>query len=564
MKAVSLWGRLGFGLALLLLLHPLRTARAEGTEAPISSESLQISGEPLSEARLRERWVGETLEVQMRSLAAELIDQGYLEARFEISRSSQDPQLLVEPGPVASQLRLASRVRGANSTEVDSLSALLARPETSRQYARNRLESLLANWVRDWAEVGFPFAVASVDSVRISEGVVEAGLSLEVGKRRVWGEVDFPGLTSTRPQFLRKLLRLRPGNGFAQSSLERAQLRLERSGLFSSVGDPLLESLEDHRLRVYFPVEENQHNRIEGAVGYSGESESVSGWVTLELGNLFGTGRSLDLRWERLREDRTLLDLAYREPLLWGLPIAARLEVQQEVRDSTYTLDRTEAALEMELGGDFVGEFGGEFRRSVLGTEPNSELVRRTSSLVGLRWDSERPTRFLGSRVGGKLLAGRSRIRPAEGERRSERVDRIELEILRWFAPSPAWRVRTRTQAAGLSGSRSRQLPLSEALWVGGSATLRGFPERAFATRRFAVIRIEAGPLLSAEPGRVYVFLDGGWFRDLLDGDDRRELGWGIGIANEGQGRSLIVDFGVPGGSSLSNGRLHLRLATRF
>jgi len=72
-------------------------------------------------------------------------------------------------------------------------------------------------------------------------------------------------------------------------------------------------------------VEEARHNRIEGAIGYSGVRQSLSGFIDLELGNLFGGGRRLAARWERIREDQSRLGLEWREPLLGPLPVGAQV-----------------------------------------------------------------------------------------------------------------------------------------------------------------------------------------------------------------------------------------------
>jgi hypothetical protein len=106
-------------------------------------------------------------------------------------------------------------------------------------------------------------------------------------------------------------------------------------------------------------------NRAEGALGYDGSQQSLSGFARVEIGNLFGTGRKVGATWERFRRDRSKLDLAYREPYILGLPLAAEGALSQEIEDSTWTRDDIRIAAEGEFGGGLSARLGLAAHRTV-------------------------------------------------------------------------------------------------------------------------------------------------------------------------------------------------------
>jgi outer membrane protein assembly factor BamA len=347
---------------------------------------------------------------------------------------------------------------------------------------------------------------------------------------------------------------------FCGSDWRTARRRLEQVGLFASAGEPRVELRPAGGVRVVLPVEETKHNRVEGAVGYSGRTRAVTGLVDLQLGNFLGTGRRFAVRWERQQKDQSRLRLEARDPLLRPLPVGARLSLEQEVRDSTYTTAVLELLGEASLARDFTALAGAEWRRSVLGHEP-AERHRRVSSVFGGRWDTRRPGAWSGGRLETTYRSGRTRVRPAGGgPEASLRLDRAEVLTER-FVGQGAFVVRMGLVAAAVSQADS--LPPSEALRFGGTANLRGFADESFAARRYATGQLELGP--AWPEARAYVFLDAAAWRPPGRAErDRDTLGFGIGLAQESAGRRVVIDVGVPRGGNIADGRVHAQVERRF
>jgi len=493
-------------------------------------------------------------------LGARLVAQGRYEGRLELWPDSLGgARLLARDGPMARWASLA--VRHAPADTAAPVRPRLDFARAGEPFDPRKLEQALESWLEESLDRGHPFAAARVESIAVAHGEVAAGIAFDAGPFHRVTEVAFPGLRSTRPSFLRRWIGFRPGRPYRESAWRDARIRLERTGLFTATEEPRIEPLPGGGARVHLPVEEARHNRIEGAIGYSGVRQSLSGFIDLELGNLFGGGRRLAARWERIREDQSRLGLEWREPLLGPLPVGAQVRLDQEDQDSTFSRLVLEGSLESFLGRDLAAYAGVEYHRSLLGVEP-AERVRRVSSLFGGRWDGIRPGAWRGHRLEATIRSGRSEIRPpGGGPSRRVRVERGGVSAERYQPLRGP--VLLRARVAGEALGREDPLPLSEALRFGGATTVRGWPEEGFLARRYLAGQIEVGPAFAG--GRAYAFLDAAWWRTfLIPARDRDLLGYGLGLATENARRRVALDLAVPRGAGLGDGRLHIRLESRF
>ena len=552
---------------------PPRSESPTGPATPVTAAGLDsirwtgvtrlAGGRVLSQREVRRRLpdAGEhgrvalsELDAKLAALGAVLLAAGRLEAELELVVGPDGSGVLfARDGAPA----IWDSLRLVQPGDSGVPSARL--PGRGDPFRAERLERVLEKWVEAATEAGFPFAVARVESLRVAEGEVTAGIRLDPGPLCRVAGVSFPGRSATKERFLRRAARLRDGDPFRESHLERARRGLERSGLFSRVGAPEVVSIGAASVRIDLPVEEARHNRIEGAVGYSGRSDTFSGYIDLLLGNLFGSGRRLEARWDRPIESQGRLRLEWWEPYLGPLPAGLRASLEQEDRDSTYARLVLEGRLEAAVG-DGISVFGGaEYHRSILGLEP-AERVRRLSSVAGGRWDSVRPGAWRGESFETSVHSGRSRVRRPDGETISYRLDRVQIVMLRYQPAGERW--------VGLLGAkgellgREEGLPVSDGLRFGGGGSVRGLAEESLLAQRYVSAQGEFGPAFSGN--RAYLFLDAAWFRDFRTSRPGDRLGFGMGVGSESSGRRLRLDLGLPRGGSPGDLRLHLRLENRF
>jgi hypothetical protein len=493
------------------------------------------------------------VEDDLAGLGAVLLEAGRFESRLTLTVDSVGNGVLtVEDGPAARWDSLEASAAGPAPFPL--------RPARGASFDAGRFDRALHSWVDAATERGHPFASARIESLAVNGGRVRAGVRLDTGPYCRVEEVSFPGRTATRESFLRRWVGFHTGMPYRESDWKTARRRLEQVGLFASAGEPRVELRAAGGVRVVLPVEETKHNRLEGAVGYSGRTRAVTGLVDLQLGDLLGTGRRFAVRWERLQVEQSRLRLEAGDPQLGPLPMGVRLSLEQEVRDSTYTTAVFELLGEVSVKRDFTALAGVEWRRSVLGREP-AERDRRLSSVFGGRWNTERPGTWSGGRLETTYRSGHTQVRPAGGGPESSlRLDRAETLAERFWSFGGLV-VRAALSAAAVS--RADSLPPSEALRFGGAATLRGFADESFAARRYAAGQLELGP--AWPEARAYLFLDAAAWRppERAQGD-HDALGFGIGLAQESAGRRVVIDLAIPRGGSVADGRLHARVERRF
>src|SRR5690606_11744051 len=138
-----------------------REVVVEGTSRIAPREvSRLIQSAPEADAR--------TMERLLAGLGRKLEEAGLLEARIELDATSDPVRLVVTEGPFAHWDSIAVSVRGG----VDAV----APPRVGGEFSEERFDRALARWVEEWADAGYPFAIATVESIRVESGAVRAGV----------------------------------------------------------------------------------------------------------------------------------------------------------------------------------------------------------------------------------------------------------------------------------------------------------------------------------------------------------------------------------------------------
>jgi hypothetical protein len=422
--------------------------------------------------------------------------------------------------------------------------------------AREEIESLL----EDVRETGRPFASIQITDVSDSAGGLTVRAHLLEGARILLASAEYEGRGITRASYLDRVTDLRRGEPIRPDRAERAVDQIERTGLFASVEGPWIRVLQENQASLVYRMRPIAQNRAEGAVGYDGTSRNLSGFLHVDLGNLFGTGRRLGASWDHYRRDRSALSLTYREPFLGPLPIAADLALSQRLEDTTWTADLARIGLDGDLGGGLRLRLAVAGNRTIERGESVSR-IRRTDTILGLSVDRRRDLGTRGSMV--ELEVARGAVR------RAPRLDTGEGTLVRLLARGEhnllfgrRGQLRLGVAEGILDGPDS--LPRADALPVGGGTSLRGYPEDFFLARRYVTVSFEAGVRILPEGNRVYAFTDAAWLRPWNGKSAQRPSGYGLGLRIRGAGGWVRLDYGVPAGEGPLGGRIHFRLETRF
>ncbi len=166
-------------------------------------------------------------------------------------------------------------------------------------------------------DAGYPDVQVSSEH-ECAEALCSAELDVDAGRRVEVGRVVIAGLARTRPEVVRAVAGIEPGETFAPTEQLEAQRRLLGLGIFERVSvRPVPGQRGGERRGVLLDLEEGPSRALGFGLGYDTE-EQVRVSVTWSELNLFGTGRSLAFEG-RISSRERRAQISFREPARLGI-----------------------------------------------------------------------------------------------------------------------------------------------------------------------------------------------------------------------------------------------------
>lgn len=440
-----------------------------------------------------------------------------------------------------------------------------------------------------YSKRGFPFTNVSSENIHVDtndHSKLIVHLTIDEGAKVYLDEVRVEGNSTTTANVVVRETGVQHGELFGQDKVEKIRRKIERMQLFSSVSEPQLyiisqSSGDSLRGGLMISVREGNTNTFDGIVGYVPSAiPNIDGYFTgnvfVAMRNLFGTGRKALIKWQRETATTQELELQYREPWLFGIPLTIGGTFFQRKQDSSYVKTKIEFRVEFTISEELILS-GNITSESVY---PSSELQQFSVF--------ESNTLFFGGEV---LYDTRENLRnPTSGVRYSTSVQQGTKEItgpqkFLTIGTEKIFSVQKYTLDAevfistfsrqvimiGVHGKQisSSQLELSDLFQFGGTTTLRGYRENQFFASQIAYINSEYR-FLTGRASSLFGFVDGGYFArpaDALKGITRQEkslYGFGIGARIETGLGILNVNYALGEGDSFSNGKIHVGIMNEF
>jgi outer membrane protein assembly factor BamA len=453
----------------------------------------------------------------------------------------------------------------------DSLAFIEALDLEGRPVAEAPLGPAIHRGLDALAERGHPFAEARPGGFGLEDGRLVGRIHLDPGVKAHLEGLELPGAEVTSISTALRLAGVTRGEVYTGDADRRVHDRLARSGLFTSVGEPVLEpGLAPDAVRLKVPVTEPPYTRFSGILGVSGRNSRLTGLVDLDLANIGGTARHAAGRWENRGNGLTRYNLSYHEPWLPLIPVGVEGNLAHDVNEGVYSHTTWEVNGVLQWAGMWTFRLGRGGSRAVeAGTAAGDvtegftlagiELDRRNSVLV--------PT--AGYRLGLTSRRGTKRFTPA-GDSLQVRVDRT-----RWNAEGEGYRRFGRRWMAALTANfhyletPEDSLPRYDLFAVGGAASLRGYREEQFLTPGVVILQAEWRWLQDDRGSALYLFDDVAFIsprtgRSLRDTFHTFLMGTGVGVRQASRLGILGVEYGVAKGENPLDGRIHFRVDAVF
>jgi outer membrane protein insertion porin family len=428
----------------------------------------------------------DVLEEDLRAIRNLYFDQGYIgvqiaEPRIRLSALAETAEILIEidEGPRFT-VESVEFPPDLGFAEADLRSwAGLAAGDLYSPAALLRAESGLRAGID---RQGYPQASVRA-SVEVGEDRVRVGFRVDRGEKMRVGEIVISGNRQTLDRVMRREMELAPGDLLSRERLLRAQHRLYRLGVFSSVnvaheamddGDPGLQ-------RVRVEVREAKPLGMSVGIGYDTE-RGPQGSFSTSHDNLFGHVRTLGIQLF-LSDTLRRAQIVAREPRLFGYKLPALVDYSTEHRvEAGYTLDRDSVAFRVDrrLSPTWKGYLRYNFQKQDLSdvsdpTAPEDEKLENlklgdvgVALVQDLRDDPLMTTRGTYFLVGGnwfsKVLFSDSNF--IKGNAFGNAT--LTFGNRATFATS----VRI---SLGSPYGETAEIPISERFFAGGQSTIRGF-----------------------------------------------------------------------------------------
>ena len=472
-------------------------------------------------------WPADSLWQAAKYAVQHLQNQGFLYARVDSHQvEEQGTALYVTRGERATVAEV--RIQGASFFDVeDLLGAITTKPGSLWDGAV--LDADAQTLVQVYSDQGYPFVrVRIADLDVLSPEPLRVAVQFEVteGAPASAARVDLVGARRTGGQYVQRLSGLRSGRPIRRAELDRIRDRLADSGVFRSVGAPVLAVDADSIVVVQVSVEESPPGAFDLALGYernrSGRGALV-GTGSLELRNIFGGGRILSMLLTRAPGQTSKIDVVAHDPFIGGLPVSLGAQFNGLQQDSTY--GKRAYALELghrlerrlQVSGTVTREVTrpGQTGLAIVGGVQRIPVSTALFAGLGMRVSTidnrVNPRRgvFVATTVESGRKDRQTRVVRADTTHVKTRVQQARLTVqARAFVPTAS------RQVLVLGGEtrllRSRVLDESDLFRFGGANTLRGYDEERFRAPFVARALAEYRYLVDAS-SHALVFFDLGY-----------------------------------------------------
>ncbi len=527
--------------AYLLNFYPCRTCTDDRTAEILNSLKFKNS---FSDSVQRLKEITKTLNV--------LYGSGYLTAAVTGSeRISNTLNVYLKTGM---KFKWVSLSRGNVDEGILSLTGIRERFFDDRDFRPDEV-ALIMKKLLSWCEDnGYPFAVCSLDNVKIEENRISASLYLDIGSKIVIDSILIKGNSKLSHTYLQSYLSIHKGSLYHESDLSRISTRIRELPMVSELR-PFEVAFHDTAATLYLYLKNQKASKLDGIIGVLPDNHetgkvNVTGDVSIRLLSAFGYGELIDFNW-KLPESKTQdLKAHFNYPFLFQTPFGIDLGLNIYKKDSTYIQLSRIAGIQYSLhGGNYLQAFYEIKKSTLLNTtlyESVTELppfadIRSQHYGISLRMSKldYRLNPRRGYSVELTTSAGSKKITP------NSKLKLVDYSVLKlkstlylasitadiYFPAGKRLVNNTGVITGYLSGEESFQ---NELYRIGGLRTLRGFDEESILASQYLILKNEWRYLLE-ENSYLLLFVNAAWYERKQHNYYVRDtpFGFGAGITFE-------------------------------
>jgi len=538
----------------VLQFHAVDTVLAKGLKTQFASKALALQ--------------------YVAQLPAQLLGKGYLAASVDsVAADSSMAQVWLYQGPQYrwQELRMDSvatywwQHAGGNSQQATAWSP----------------DSIQRKLVAHLADVGYPFAYASWDSVQLQQQWISGLLHLHTGPLYKIDSIQQTGKPRLRPNYLYKYLNMQPGMPYSQQTIDATDARLNEL-LFAQPAQPSQLQMLGTGSVLQVQLQPRRSNVINVLLGVMPQSVQtpdskamITGDVQILLRNAFAGGETLGINWQQLQYKSPRINLQYEQPFVWA---KAGVETKFDLlkKDTQFLNLQFRLGIPYQIDRYQTGKVFYLLQQNTVGFA-DTNRIKQTLALpdiadfsihhIGAEWGYNNTDYRFNPRRGTQVLltamAGIKRIRQNNevvsiqdrnrpGFKYASLYDtvkmkthqlRLKAQLARFFSLGNFSVLKTCLQAGWLqSGSYYR----NELFQIGGNKLLRGFDEESIYASDYAVATVEYR-YLTGQNSFLFAFSDFGTaaYKDQTRSFRHQYWGAGLGLNLETRNSQVNISWAV-------------------
>lgn len=186
---------------------------------------------------------------------------------------------------------------------------------------------------------GYPFAAIAFDSLQLEGEEIKVTPRIIEGPKIIFDTLSLSGTDKLSVRYLHALLGFKPGEVYDERKYTAISRRLSSQSLVQLSAPPDI-GFSNGKAIVYLQAKATRSDRAEGVLGFLPDASGgsvITGYLKLDLNNLFQSGKSFYLDWNRFSQDAQRLDLRFGYPFLLGSRVSVGADLFILRQDSLFT-----------------------------------------------------------------------------------------------------------------------------------------------------------------------------------------------------------------------------------
>ncbi len=429
----------------------------------------------------------------------------------------------------------------------------------------NQLHNFFNEIIKQYENIGFPFASLQFDSIKIEANTFRGNLLLNKNQPYKIDSILIYGNSTISKRYLENYIRIKSGDTYNEVLVKNITARIKELP-FIEESQPFKVYFNETNSKIVLDLKKKSASRFNGILGIQPDNETgrirLTGDIKLNLLNSFKKGEEIYFNWRSIQEKTQDLATGVSYPFLLNTPFGLDYNFKLYKKDTTYIDVYNKIGIRYILkGNNYFSVFYQNKSSSLLSTKHFStatvlpDYADVISQLYGIGIHYSRLDYNLNPRKGFSIVADGAvgnKVITKNNALKESLYDGIKLNsnlynvnaILDFYVPLAKRSVLKLGSKNGFTINES--LFDNELVRVGGLLTLRGFDEESIYTTLYSIETLEYRFILE-QNSYLYLFVDGAYYEknNIKGYVSDRPYGFGAGMSFDTKAGIFSISYAL-------------------